>query len=363
VVDKLRFLRTAVVISLSVAFLLCRIALADDKANLRTWSEVRKLYVELESVSMGVDGSYQSQRVIRRTMAVTSDNKIHYFIGHAAPARNIDWKDEPFNFKITVSDQTLYEVQLFNRCFEKRAFPLGSRLPLAIQNDTFLYFAPVWLAKGYKLPRSRHLEQIVFTYAAQLENYTCKSLSFKSENCLEYTAANGSDRIVVSAEKENCVILRECFDPMSKARISSMTTKKVTHICGPLWVPSEVEFSYFESHGAEETVYRRAVTRVLDIRLNEEVSDDIFEQEVGAGYIQIEDKESRRFRQVSPGGTDHLEREADFCRTKFRLPERDSLWEKYKSVVILFIIGLVNGAILAWIPIGRILPRRTLAYR
>jgi hypothetical protein len=342
-----RLLRATAISSAVLAFVLCRIAFAKDKVNLSSWSDITKLFVELESESLALDGGYQSGRVIRRTMAVTSTNNVHYFIGHGFPGRRIDWRDEPFNLRITASAQKVYECQLFNRCFEETALPLGSELPLAIQNDTFLHFAPVWPAMNYASPRSRYLEKIVAADAIASEKYTSKSLIVNGENCVEYRATDGSDRIVMSTEKENCVLLRECFDPMSKAKISSMVTIEVAHIRGALWIPSKVEFAYFESDGAAERLYRRAVTRVLDVRLNEEVSDSLFEQELGAGYIQVEDKESRSFRQVAAGGADHLGRLANWCRVKLGLPERDSLWERYIRSVFLFIIGLVSGAILS----------------
>lgn len=283
------------------------------------WSDVTTWMIEAESEGRPVnsDDGPRVGYLVCRLVAASSNDELYYFCGHEEDDLGSHWHQEPYNLEVLLKDKTLTRHRKFNRQAEIAALPHGSALPAPIDGDVLFLFFPVWPLKNYAPPRDES-SGMVFPVNAALESSDYEENADREliagEWCTSIRSKSGNDRIWLAEGKELCVMRREWFDPQTHILQGRIVATRIANVVGELWMPVEVECFRFSPTGTGTEVVPRSriVTRLSRWTFDDDVPREIFRSKLRPGTV--EDLGPGKFRQISSGGTEHLDEIAAYYR-------------------------------------------------
>lgn len=290
------------------------------------WSSIQRWQIEVQSEHLLVRGKMPPRRAVAgRILAATFEDEFYYFVWHQGDSRWSDWRNEPFNFEITLRNERLTKCNRFNRAVEISRLTQSEELPRLITQDVLFLFLPIW-PLNYPAPRK---DERIFPVKTALESgkyaITTNKRLIAEIQCSEFRSPNGIDRIWLADDRPLCVMRRDWFDPKSGQMKGQLNTRQVAEVADGCWLPIEIEciaaFPTSDTSGSR-TAMSRTLTRVVDWRFNDDVSEDLFCGKLEPGTIEVAG--SHEFRQISTGGTEHLDNVANFYRNVSGLEQRSS---------------------------------------
>jgi hypothetical protein len=288
--------------------------LSDSHARIRAW------YVEYESSREGptVQGE---DRYVHRVVAAKSHDRFFHWSTHGT--RWSGWKEDPYQQRLTLTPSKIIVERPFHRQF--RLLSLGPTDPLpGTMPQEFLFLALGWwpfpnrpmpvLESGVPcgLPAiARSSKYAVNARQELVDGHWC--------HVLEYP---GYDRLLLDSDHGWSILAREVFDPNKGILLQRIESSKHREIQPGIWVPFEFRNIIFDaappkSNGPKAVKALDAVLKVLELKLNEDVQDELFRFEPLPGSIQTTADE--RTEQTIPGGTEYLDELIDCIKRHFNL--------------------------------------------
>jgi hypothetical protein len=192
---------------------------------------------------------------------------------------------------------------------------------------------------------------MIFVVKAALDSGTYTTTSERrligDEMCTEMYSKNGNDRLWLSQEKELCLMRREWLDPTTKKLLGQIVTRRVAEVAPGLWMPVEVECNIFSTTTRFETnpsPRLSTITQVSSFKCGDDVPKELFQLKLKPG--SIENIEPGEFRQISSGGTEHLDEVGSFYRGPIGLPQQPPFVERLIYNIALFAVGMLAGIVL-----------------
>ncbi len=322
-------------------------ALADDSPRLTpeqfrqcvvtSLAKIQAWHVEYESTR----GTDSQGRYIHRVVAARQPDKFFHWSTHGT--RTTDWRDDPFQQRLTLAGTQGVIERPFHRQF--RIFPLPDQDPLpGTMPEEFVFLALGWWPFP-KRPCPSNSEGIVT--GLQSISISGKYRLVPTPEAIEgrwcqILEAPGRERVWIDCNHGCALLRRELFDPKTGTLLQRIESTGHREIQPGIWVPSAFRNRIInaQAESAESTL------KILNFSINEQVRDDLFVFHPLPGSIQSKGEESAK--QVVPGGTDYLDGLVDWINRLYdfrRIPpqtadSRTEAWIEYCVIVIggLFLI-------------------------
>ncbi len=295
------------------------------------------------------DGA-ENASIVHRVLAASSNDELYFSAGHEVKLIRNDWRKEPFNIEIWLQNENVTEYRSFNRLAEFAKLSLKSPIPATIASDPVFLFLPVWPLRNFSAPRHDSPSMILIVKAA-LDSGTYKATLKRDliggQWCNEISSSDGNDRIWLAEDKDLCIMRREWFHPKTKMKMGEIIIRRVAEVGPGLWMPVEVEDVTYSSSSRLQNapvLKSRVLTRVTNWKSGGEVPIDIFQPRLKPGSIEL--IEPGKFRQLSPGGTEHMDEMAIFFRGTSGFPQQPPAAERLLYNMPLVVAGGLVGMIL-----------------
>lgn len=223
----------------------------------------------------------------------------------------VKWQDDPLQQRLVIAkDQMFWELPM-KRFFNRRSIAGHDELPGSMPNEVLWPVLGWWPFESWPTPKLGGEHPYLLVDVAKSREYQlrqdqalCGGVPCHVLEC------PGRGTLWFDANRDGCLMAREFYDKESGATIQHLAMSSHKELQPGIWCPMEFQNVVFDYKApTEERRKRRLVDarfRVLNVKLNEDVPDELFEiPEPKPGSIQFFDDGS--FEQAVPGGYDYLD--------------------------------------------------------
>lgn len=282
--------------------------LLDAAASVNAWQ------IEYEAVvAVGTQGAPVNHRIV----AMKKPNAIYHWSTKYGSGLRMTWQDDPLQQRSIISHNREYWEFPKRRAFRVLEVDDKSLFPGSLPKE-FLWAAITWWpitrASNHLLAKEPYvvldvLESEKFAFRIEPEDV-------KGIPCYVLESP-GRSVLWFDAKRIGVLMAREFFSKDTGVPTWRIEMSKHKEIKPGIWCPTELRNIYYDYNApTEEGRMRRdldAAFKVLDVRLNEEVPDELFEiPEPKAGAIQAFADGS--YKQIAPGGYDYTDDIADWIQ-------------------------------------------------
>jgi hypothetical protein len=162
----------------------------------------------------------------------------------------------------------------------------------------------------------------------------------------------GRDKLWLDCDRGCAILAREFFNRVKQKRVQRIETFEHREIQPGIWVPQAFRNMVFdpdksEVQGSNLVASVDTVVKILEIRLNEQVHDDVFHFDPLPGSVQT--VADNLIEQAVPGGTEYLDEVIDGIKRQMKYSE-DPASRKASMVegIVEFCIIAVGAIIFIW---------------
>lgn len=279
--------------------------LAEAQARLWAWE------VEYESAREDRPG-VPAKSYVHRIVAAKAPDRFFHWSAHGTP--HLDWRDDPYQQRLTVTAERMFFERPLDRCFiEKRMRPdepLPGTAPLEL-----LLVALGWWPLAQRPPRL-----LVDKLPASL-SAVAHSAAYEARSSLEHVGgrwcqvleSRGRDQLWLDVDRGCAVVARE-INFSVPARVHRVEFADFREILAGVWVPFTLRNLIYE-HAQDGVVGQTIIDATLavrQVRLNEAVDDARFQFKVLPGSAAVID--DRPLRQAIAGGEEYLDEVVEWIR-------------------------------------------------
>jgi len=279
-------------------------------------TRVRAWYFEFESERILPTGKLADSYVHRVVAARTPDR---YYLWNAHGTARMDWRDDPDQQRLYLVSDTATAEQPFHRSFRSWRWVSKTTVPGSSQGE-FLFSALAWWPLEDRPPPQPGELPTVFTAIVGSGKYRVNPeqdlIQGRWCHVLEYP---GRDRLWLDCEHGCALLVREAFDRSSGALRSRIEAREHREVIPGIWAPFEFRNTHFDTDKSKPgrgTLIKTldSTLKVLEVRLNEQVQDDLFHFEPKPGSLQI--FSDKQIKQTVPGGFDYLDGVIDWAQRR-----------------------------------------------
>jgi hypothetical protein len=285
--------------------------LLEAHARIRAWYVV---YESARKLATGEPSDYSHQVV-----AAKAPDRFFHWSAHGYPWS--DWREDLFQQRLTLAPNQSAVERPAHRQYRLLSVAPDAPLPGTMPGE-FLFLALGWWPFPKRPPPSADGKiAVVFPAIARSPHYVVNPhqelVQGRWCHILEYL---GHDRLWLDGDRGCAILAREVFDPNKGILLQRVEAGAHREVHPGIWVPFEFRNMLFDpakskSQGGEVVKTLDANLEVLEVRLNEQVSDDIFRFEPLPGSVQT--LADDRTEQSIPGGTDYLDEIVDWAKRYF----------------------------------------------
>lgn len=274
--------------------------------------------------------------MLRKIVAAAAPDRFYHYVGHYWGDH--DWKYEPFNQEVVVNNGECVHSYKFNRQFSRSAVVEGGPLPGTLEGDMIFFVLPAWPLTIFRSPRdSGGLFRFVVDEVMNSDSYVRvggESL-VGGQVCIEYRSRVAEDRLWLAKGKSGCVMKRMIGGDSDNSPAHVFVTRNIAEVSIGVWRPKEIHCTVYApgKAGQQTQVEKEMVFNILRWEAGEGISDDLFVPRFPAGSIMVT---GDSFEQVSGGGTEHIEKIADYCRAVMDLPKSGQNVYEWRRVCFYF---------------------------
>jgi len=296
--------------------------LVESHACIRAW------YVEYESARELSTGEPKEAYLHRVVAAKVPD---HFFHWSTHGTRWLGWREDPYQQRLTLNPSKAVIERPFDHQFRLLSLAPDAPLPGTMPRE-FLFLALGWWSFPKRPPPllAGRVPCVLPAIAASpkyVVNPQQEMVRGRWCHILEYP---GHDRLYLDCDRGCAILAREVFDPNKEILVQRIESSEHREVQPGIWVPFEFRNMLFDTarskpEGGKAVTTLDAILKVLEVRLNEQVKDDVFRFEPLPGSIQSIGDD--RTEQAVPGGTDYLDEMLDWIQRHFNfpgIPTRDS---------------------------------------
>jgi hypothetical protein len=272
--------------------------LLEANARIRAW------YVEYESIEELAAGE-AAKSYLHRVVAAKAPDRFFLWNAHGSP--ELDWREDPDQQRLHLIASTAIAEQPFHRSIRTWPWPGEATVPGTAQREFLCVALGWWPFEKRAPPTPGDLPTVLPAVARSLDyvvNPQQEMVDGRWCHILEYP---GRDKLWVDCERNCAILAREAFDEKGRLR-GRIEARGLYEVGSGIWGPREFRNIIFDpdipnGQGAGIAKTLDALMRVLDIRVNEQVSDELFRFEPLPGSIQTE---KEIIKQEFPGATNYL---------------------------------------------------------
>lgn len=239
----------------------------------------------------------------------------HLLLWSRKGTQEYGWRDDPLQERLFVGSVQAVVEHPMSRCFS--VVPMKPDDPLPGTAPSELLFAALgwWPFAHRPGPRFLNGNPVVWKDVVVQSGYTVRH---EQEPCrgrychvLERT---GYDRLWMDCDRPGVIMKRELVEPRAGRVMQRIELDGHREIKDGIWVPTRVRNVIFDLSGRSGpgTALTDATFEVLDVQVNDSLSETVFQFEPLAGAIEL--LGGGRYEQRRPGGHEYLDALADWLR-------------------------------------------------
>lgn len=268
-------------------------------------SDIHVWYVEYESVPDNDPAQPQGAHVHRIVAARAPDQFYHW---SAKGTAAYTWRDDPLQQRLTINSSSAVSEKPIDRTFIITSMKPDDPLPGTIPQEFLFVTFGWWPFEERPAPRYKGDTPSVLRDIARSPNYAVNPVQQLVDghwcHVLEYPK---HDRLWLDCERNCALLAREILNPKTGSILQRIEMKEHREVKPDIWVPMEFRNILFEESGQKRDRRKLldVVIKVLNVKVNEPLSDTLFSFEPRPGSIQYFG--DGRFEQKVPGGTEYLD--------------------------------------------------------
>jgi len=296
--------------------------LIEANARVRAW------YVEYESERQLSTGQ-PAESYLHRVVAAKAPDSFFHWGSHGTAG--LDWRDDPLQQRLVLTSSMAVAERPLHRSFHSLSLAPHSPLPGSAPGE-FLFLALGWWQFD-KRPPPAMLGDVysVFPAIARTPRYVANPRQELVHGRWCHILENpGRDKLWLDCQRNCAILARELFDVQTGLLAERIESNGHWEVQPGTWAPSEfrnrlVDPTATPPNGANGVKTVDSVLKVLQVRLNDQVSDDLFRFEPLPGSIELD--EDGQLKQELPGSADYMESVVGWTQRHYRfsaLPVPDS---------------------------------------
>jgi hypothetical protein len=326
---------------------------ADRRPETITLSQLQRRLLETEDSVYAWLVEYESARTLpsgkpcdyfHRLVAAKKPEYYLHWSSHGTSS--LDWRKDAFQQRFIMSPLVQVIERPGHRQFRFLTFLPNAPLPGTMPEEFLFYSVGWWPFPQRPSPVwSNNVPCVLAAVARSLDyvlNTQQERVCGKWCHVLHYP---NHDRLWLDCDSV-AIVAREILDGKRGDLVQRIESSKHREIKRGIWFPFEFRNMHFEvmSLGSEPVKSVDMLLTVLDVRLNEEVHDDVFRFQAMPGSIRTYDDDHSA--QYVPGGEDYLDDVIDWSRNTFligTMPDSTSGSTKEVLLEYLFLATALIG--------------------
>jgi hypothetical protein len=313
--------------------------LINANARVRAWC------VEYESARKTLTGKLE-ESYVHRKVAAKAPNQLLIWNAHGTPW--LDWRDDPFQQRLVLNSGTAIHDWVFDRKFRSWPWASDGLLPGSANQEFSFLILGWWPFNKTRTPTLGDMP-VSFPALARSLNYVVNPWQefIKGRWChiLEYP---GRDKWWLDCERNCTIVARELYYPKNGLRWQRIETSQYRQIQPGIWAPLEFRNMIFNTsmrnpEDAKEVTLLDATFKILDVRLNEQVRDELFRFKPLPGSIQF--TKQGVFKQEFPGAADCFDNIIAWTQKHYELSSSSSHDTGFTIEAILEYTIIVSGIV------------------
>jgi hypothetical protein len=236
----------------------------------------------------------------------------------------MDWRDDPFQQRFLLSSGMAVSQRPAKRWFHARSLAADAPLPGTMPNELMFMVLGWWVLAEREPPTAFGEAQAVLPAIARSSKYLVNP---RQElvwgrwcHIVEYP---GRDKLWVDCDQNCAILARELYEPKTWGLLQRVESTGHREIVPGVWAPAVVRNMHFDPwaprpRGEKSGTTFESVLNTLDVRLNEQVSDELFRFEPLPGSIETD--EHGVLKGEFPGCEDYLNEVVDWIGRHYRFP-------------------------------------------
>ena len=268
---------------------------------IRSNNHIRAWYIEYESEPSS-DGSY-----LHRRIAAKYPDLFFHWSAHASA--DCSWQDDPLQQRLILKGSTGINEFPFSRSYVSYSWDESNVLP-GTAPEELIFMAPGWWCfekrrAGQVVEGMPDVICDVASSSAYIVRPYQESIQGRYCHVLEWP---GRDRLWIDCNRDFILLAREIIDPNSPGIVHRIELSGHRQINPGIWAPAEIRNTFLSTAsalGAPPLI--EGIFKVLDVKFNDDVPDELFEFKPRAGSIRVSVSDDGQFEQTVPGGTDYMD--------------------------------------------------------
>jgi hypothetical protein len=248
-------------------------------------------------------GSYS-----HRIVAARSPGDLYHVSAHGHD--RLDWRDDPFQQRATISGQHLYNEFYINRVFFDYDVRPEDGLPGSLSSEFFFLATGIWPLEGLRPPRPDGRAFVLREVAASPDYSAVRPeqemVGGRWCHVLEYP---GYDRLWLDAGRGFALLARETHSVRTGALVQRVELGGHREVSRGIWMPRTMRNIQYDHNARTEEgrrrVYLDATHDVTEVEVNDQVDSRLFAFHPRPGSMRTDP--GKPLVQVRPGGLDHLD--------------------------------------------------------
>jgi hypothetical protein len=281
---------------------------------------VRAWYVEYESSRRRPTGELSPRYVHRFVAAKAPDRFFHWSTKGYSWA---DWREDPYQQRVTLTPTMAVVERPAHRQFRMLSVAPDAPLPGSMPGE-FLFLALGWWSFPQRPPPllANGAPCVLSAVASSPKYVASPQQELVAGSWCDILEYPGHDRLWLDCSRGCALLAREVFDRGTKSLRQRIEAKEHREVEPGIWVPFALRNMIFnvdhsDSQGGKLVKTLDSTVHMLEVRLNEQVLDDVFRFEPLPGSIESVDDKSK---QVVPGGTEFLDEMVNWTQRHFHFP-------------------------------------------
>ena len=293
------------------------------RASLReSQSRIRAFYAEYE-VNGSVDLGNPPGGYVHKIVAAKHPDSFFLWVGHGTP--DLPWRDDPFQHcEFSISGH-FYGENPLNLIYDESSSSSDAPLPGTLEHE-FIFLALGWWPFE-KRPPPRFADRSTSFALSDVAKSALYQVRQAQELCdgrwchvLEYPR---HDILWLDCERGCSLMAREIYDSRKDVRRQRFELSDFRNVNDGIYAPFAIRNKEFDVNATADAATRQpllnSLVRILELRINDDVHDHVFEFNRLPGAIRR--LTERKYEQVVAGGSDHLERVAGWMAKHASYPQ------------------------------------------